>query len=104
MDSVIFDHVTESLPEKVKDYPEANMLVDAARVGLGRHESRKSPTAGYQTIDYVEVSRKVDEAKLRKIRELKKRHRAGGKTAGEIRSLLEECRAMLSTAAELRGE
>ncbi|MCX6904748.1 MAG: DUF362 domain-containing protein, partial [Verrucomicrobia bacterium] len=39
MDSVIFDHVTESLPDKVKDFPPPAMLVDAARIGLGRHES-----------------------------------------------------------------
>ena len=31
MDSVVFDHVTESLPEKVKDFPPPNMLLDAAK-------------------------------------------------------------------------
>ncbi len=95
MDSVVYDHVTESLGEKVKDYPGPNMLVDAARVGLGRHESRKSPTAGYRTIDYVEIEQKVDEGKRRNLAELKKKYKAGGKTAAEIRDLLEECKATL---------
>ncbi|NQT84995.1 DUF362 domain-containing protein [bacterium] len=95
MDSVIFDHVTESLPEKVKDYPEANMLVDAARVGLGRHESRKGPKAPYKTIDYMEMDRNLDEAKLRKLEELRKKYKAGRKTRKETEDLLGECRAML---------
>ncbi len=95
MDSVIFDHVTESLPEKVKDYPPANMLEDAANVGLGRHESRKNPTAGYTTIDYVEIHQKVEEAKLHKLADLKKRYKSGGKTAAQIRDLLANCKAAL---------
>ncbi len=90
MDSVIFDHVTESLLEKVKSYPGPNMLVDAAKVGLGHHESRKSPAAPYKTIDYLEINQKPDEAKLHKLAELKKKHKSGGKTAEEIRDLLKE--------------
>ena len=95
MDSIICDHVTESLPEKVKDYPAPNVLVDAAKVGLGRHESRKNPQAGYKTIDYAEINQKVDEAKLHKLADLKKRYKSGGKTAEQIRDLLEECQALL---------
>ena len=90
MDSVVFDHVTESLPDKVKDYPPPNMLVDAAKLGLGPYESRKSPTAGYKTIDYIEINHKVDEAKLAKLADLKKKFKSGGKTAEEIRDLLEQ--------------
>ena len=92
MDSVIFDHVTESLPEKVKDYPPPNMLFDAAKVGLGRHESRKSPSAGYKTIDYLEINQKPDEAKLQKLSDMKKKYTAGNKTASEIANLVGECR------------
>jgi hypothetical protein len=94
MDSVVCDHVTESLPDKVKDYPAPNMLVDGARIGLGRHESRKGPQAGYKTIDYVETNQEVDDAKIRQIAELQKKYKAGGKTAGEIRDLVESCRAL----------
>jgi len=95
MDSVIFDHVSESLPEKVKDYPEPSMLVDAARLGLGRYESRKSPDAGYNTIDYVELNQEFDEGKLRRVGELRKKYRAGTKTREEVSDLLAECRAMI---------
>jgi len=94
MDSVIFDHVTESLPDKVKDYPPPNMLVDGAKVGLGRHESRKGPDAGYKTIDYLEINQKVDEAKLRKLAELKTKYKASGKTADDVKRALEESRAV----------
>ncbi|MDP2898311.1 MAG: DUF362 domain-containing protein [bacterium] len=94
LDSVVFDHVTESLPDKVKDYPPPNMLVDAARLGLGPYESRKSPTAGYKTIDYLEINEKVDEAKLHKLADLKKKFKSGGKTADEIRDLLAESGAI----------
>ena len=95
MDSIVFDHVTESLPDKVKDFPPPNMLLDAAKVGLGRHESRKSPTAGYQTIDYREVNQPFDEAKLRKLAELRAKDKAGAKSASEIKDLLQQCRARL---------
>ncbi len=95
MDSVVYDHVTESLPEKVKDYPAPNMLVDAAKTGLGRHESRPGPKQGYRTIDYVEINQPVDEAKLRKLAELRAKYKAGGKTAAEVRDCLEQCRAVL---------
>jgi len=95
MDSVIYDHVTESLPDKVKDYGAPNMLVDGAKVGLGRHESRKGPETGYKTIDYIEINQKVDEAKLQKIAELRKQYKAGGKTAGEVKHFLEACKAVL---------
>jgi hypothetical protein len=94
MDSVVFDHVTESLPDKVKDYPPPNMLVDAAKLGLGPHESRKTPTAGYKTIDYLEINEKVDKAKLHKLADLRKRFKSGGKTADEIRDLLAESRTI----------
>ncbi len=94
MDSVVFDHVTESLPDKVKDYPPPNMLVDAAKLGLGPHESRKTPTAGYKTIDYVEINENVDEAKLHKLADLKNKFKPGRKTADEIRDLLDESRAI----------
>jgi hypothetical protein len=95
MDSVIFDHVTESLSDKVKDYPPPNMLFDAAKVGLGRHECRKTPTAGYKTIDYLEIKQKSDESRLRKLSALRKKYTAGDKTAAEIANLLEECRTAL---------
>jgi len=95
MDSVIFDHVTESLPEKVKDYPPPSMLVDAANIGLGIHEHRMSPETGYKTIDYVEINQKVDEAKLQRIAELKKQYKAGGKTADDVKRCLEKCKAIL---------
>ena len=58
MDSVIFDHVTESLPERVKDYPSPALLLDAAKVGLGRHEHRPTPKTPYQSIDYLEGNRR----------------------------------------------
>jgi len=95
MDSVVYDHVTESLPDKVKDYPPPNMLVDAAKVGLGRHESRKSPQAGYETIDYTELNQPFDEAKLQKLAEVKKQYAASGKTAGDVKRALEACRAAI---------
>lgn len=94
MDSIVFDHVTESLPDRVKDYPPPNMLLDAAKVGLGRHESRKSPTAGYQTINYREVNQPFDEAKLQKLAELRARYKAGAKSAAQIRDLLQQCQTL----------
>jgi hypothetical protein len=93
MDSVIHDHVTESLPEKVGDYPPPNMLVDAAKIGLGIYESRKDPATPYRKIDYVEINRKADTAKLRQLADLQVRYKAGGKTAAEIKDLLAECQA-----------
>jgi hypothetical protein len=95
MDSVVFDHVTESLPEKVKDYPPPNMLVDAERLGLGVHESRTNPAAGYKNIDYAEIDQEFDHAKLEKVKALRTKYRSGGKTQQEIRALLEECRRAL---------
>jgi hypothetical protein len=94
MDSVVYDHVTESLPEKVKDYPAPNMLVDAAKVGLGRLESRKHPQADYRLIDYIEINQKADEAKLRRLSELKARYRAGGRTSQQIKELIAEARSL----------
>ncbi len=90
MDSVIFDHVTESLAEKVKAYPAPAMLIDGARSGLGRHEHRSGPSAGYKTIDYVEIEQKAAEEKLRKLADLRRRYGAGKKTASEIKDLLAE--------------
>jgi Domain of unknown function (DUF362)/TAT (twin-arginine translocation) pathway signal sequence len=95
MDSVVFDHVTESLPDKVKGFPGPNMLVDAAQLGLGVYESRSSPNAGYRSIDYLELEQKADPAKLRKLAELSARYKAGGKTRSEISDLIAECRAQL---------
>jgi hypothetical protein len=95
MDSVIFDHVTESLADKVKDYPPPAMLVDAAKVGLGRHESRSGPAAGYKTIDYVELNQRADEAKLRRLTDLRAKFRAGNKSAGAVKDLLAECQSVL---------
>ena len=94
MDSVVYDHVTESLPDKVKDYPPPNMLVDAAKIGLGRFESRKGPDAGYKTIEYLEMNQKVDEAKLRRLAELRKNYAAGKKTADDVKRVLEESKAL----------
>lgn len=95
MDSIIFDHVTESLPDKVKDYPPPAMLVDAAKVGLGRHEHRPNPRAGYQTIDYLELDQEPDQAKLRQLAQLRDKYRAGKKTAAEIRDLLAQARTVI---------
>jgi hypothetical protein len=95
MDSVIFDHVTESLPEQVKDYPPPAMLVEAAKVGLGVHESRQNPGAGYQRIDYLELNQPADPEKLRQLAELRNKYRAGKKTAAEIREVLAQCRAVV---------
>jgi hypothetical protein len=95
LDSVVFDHVTESLPDKVKDFPEPNVLVDAAKLGLGRYESRKSPKAGYRSIDYVELEQPVNEATLRQLNELTRRYQVGGKTQSEIRDLIVQCAALL---------
>jgi len=95
MDSIVYDHVTESLPEKVKDYPPPSMLVDAAKVGLGRRDHRPTPSAGYKTIDYIELEQKADPAKLRQLAELQNKYRAGKKTAAEIHDLLAQAKAVI---------
>lgn len=95
MDSVIYDHVHESLPDKMTNFAPPNMLVDGAKLGLGRHELRPRPDAGYKNIDYVEVNQAADETKLAKLAELKKRYQAGHKSAGEIKDLLAECQTVL---------
>lgn len=95
MDSVVYDHVTESLPEKVKNFAPPNMLVDGAKVGLGPYESRSGPNAGYKSINYLEINQEVDEGKLQKIRTLAGRYRDGRKTGSEIKDLLAEYRAVL---------
>ncbi|MBI4662051.1 MAG: DUF362 domain-containing protein [Verrucomicrobia bacterium] len=95
MDSVIYDQVTASLSEKVKNFAPPNMLVDGAKVGLGCHESRPGARGEYKTIDYVELNQAVDEAKLQKLSELKKRYHEGEKAAAQIKDLLAECSAAL---------
>ncbi|HEY5911756.1 MAG TPA: DUF362 domain-containing protein [Verrucomicrobiae bacterium] len=97
MDSVVFDHVGESLPDKVKDFPPPNMLLDAARVGLGRHESRPNPGAGYRSFDYLEVNQPADPAKLRNLASLKSQYLRGGKTASEIIDLTRNSRDIIGT-------
>jgi hypothetical protein len=71
------------------------MLVDAAKVGLGRHEHRPNPRAGYQTIDYLELDQEPDQAKLRQLAQLRDKYRAGKKTAAEIRDLLAQARTVI---------
>ena len=95
MDSVIYDQVCESLPEKVKNFSKPNMLVDGARVGLGSYETRQGPKGGYKTIDYAEINQSADDAKLAKLAELARRYQAGRKTSAEIQDLLAECQALL---------
>ncbi len=95
MDSVVFDHVTESLPEKVKDFPPPNMLLDAAKVGLGRYESRQSPGSGYRSFGYREINQPVDQEKLRKLTALKAQYQRGGKSASEVKDLLDQAKAVL---------
>ena len=95
MDSVIFDHVTESLPDKVKDYAPPAMLSDAEKVGLGRHEHRSQPRQPYRRIDYVELETKAPGQKLRQLAGLRARYRAGKKTAAEIKDLAEQARAIV---------
>ncbi len=95
MDSVIYDQVTESLAEKVKNFSPPNMLADGAKVGLGIRELRSGPTAGYRSIDYVEINQTADQANLDRVAGLKKRYQAGGKTGAEIKDLLAECQALL---------
>jgi len=96
IDSVIYDHVTESLPDKVKGYAGPNMLVDAAQLGLGVHESRPAPNADYKNIDYVELNETVDGAKLRQLAELRNKYKAGEKSAALVKDLLAEARAIIS--------
>ena len=95
MDSVIFDHVTESLPDKVKEYPAPAMLVDGAKLGLGINEHRADPKAGYKRIDYVEMNQPVDEAKLKHLAGLCAEYRGGKKSASEIKDLLEKGRGVV---------
>ena len=95
MDSVVFDHVTESLPDKVKEYPPPSMLVDGAKVGLGYRESRRNPAAGYRKIDYVEINQTAEESRVRRLADLRAKYQAGGKTASAIKDLLAECKASL---------
>lgn len=92
MDSVIFDHVTESLTEQIQNYPRPAMLKDGAKVGLGIEEHRADPKAGYKGIDYQEIEQQVDEAKLRELARLQKAYRQGKKTASEIKDLLTQGR------------
>ncbi len=68
--------------------------MDGAKVGLGVHESRKNPGAGYQRIDYLELNPPADSEKLRQLAELRNKYRAGQKTAAEIRDVLAQCRAV----------
>lgn len=96
MDSVVYDQVTESLADKVKAFPAPNMLIDAAKVGLGCHESRPNPQASYRTIDYQEIDLKYDPAKLQQLAKLKTRYKAGSKSAAEVRAILDECWAVLA--------
>ncbi len=98
MDSVVFDHVTESLPDKVKDFPPPNMLLDGAKVGLGCHESRHSPGQGYRSFEYREVDQPASEQTLRKLTALKNRYQRGGKTAAELKDLIAACQAIMSSA------
>jgi hypothetical protein len=90
MDSVVYDHVTESLADKVGDFPGPNMLVDAAQMDLGRCESRPHPKAGYKSIEYLEINPRFDEAKLGKIKELRAKYKT--KMKGALQDLLAECR------------
>jgi hypothetical protein len=92
MDSVVFDHVTESLPDKIKEYPAPAMLIDGARVGLGLNEHRAQPSAGYKKIDYVEIKQPADPAKLQKLAALRERFLKGAKSASEIKDILAEAR------------
>lgn len=98
MDSVIFDHVTESLPEKVKDFPPPNMLLDAAKTGLGRHESRPSPASVYRSFEYREINQPADQDRLRKLAGLKAQYRRGSKSASEVKDLLQQCQGVLRSA------
>ncbi len=98
MDSVVFDHVTESLPEKVKEFPPPNMLIDAAKVGLGRHESRRSPSAGYRSFEYQEIEQAAGGEKLGKLAALKAQYGRGGKTAAEVTDLIAASQGILNSA------
>ncbi len=90
MDSVIYDQVSESLTDKVKTFAKPNMLVDAAKLGLGVYESRGGPDGEYRSIDYVEINQSAADEKIQKLQQLKKRYQAGGKTGAEIKDLLAE--------------
>ena len=95
MDSVIFDHVTESLPDQVKDYPPPAMLFDGEKAGLGRHEHRPRAGAPYKSIDYVELGPKASEETLRQLAKLRAQYRKGKKTAAEIKGLVEQAREIV---------
>jgi hypothetical protein len=95
MDSVIFDHVTESLPDRVKDYPPPAMLFDAEKMGLGRHEHRPQARAPYKSIDYLELEPRAPEEKLRQLAKLRAQYRQGKKTAAEIKDLVEQGRGIV---------
>jgi hypothetical protein len=89
MDSVIYDHVTESLADKVSEFPPPNMLVDAAKTGLGNFETRTGPQAPYRSVDYREINQKFDEAKLKEIKTLRSRYKTKVKSA--MQDLLRVC-------------
>ncbi len=95
MDSVIFDHVTESLPQQVKEYPPPAMLVDGAKAGLGRQEHRPTPRTRYRSIEYIELEQGAPADKLNRLIKLRAQYRAGHKTAAEIRDLLEQGSAIV---------
>jgi hypothetical protein len=92
MDSVIYDQVTASLPDKVSEFPGPNMLVDAAKIGLGTFETQTSPQAAYKSIDYVEINQKFDAAKLQKFRELRTQHKT--RLKGALRDLIQQCQSL----------
>lgn len=94
MDSVIFDQVTEGLPEKVKNYRSPAMLVDGAKMGLGHYESRSGPKAGYRTIDYLETAPAVEAGKMRQLAELKDWYLEGDKSAADVKHCLAESQAL----------
>lgn len=90
MDSVIFDHVTEGVPDKVNNYPAPAMLIDGARVGLGVMEHRVKPKADYKVIDYQEIEQPVDPDKLREFKKLQAAYRA--MKASQTKELLEKAK------------
>ncbi len=101
LDSIVFDHVTESLSDKVKNYPAPAMLIDGARAGLGRQEHRAGPRAPYRTIDYVEVDATVAAEKLRQMGAFRDKYRAGNKSAAEIKELLAQSQALADSGGEV---
>lgn len=95
MDCVIYNHVNESLAERLTAYPPPNMLLDASKTGLGRYELRPSPDAGYKTFEYREIEQKADAATLHRLGELRMAYRAGGKTGAEVQDLIATAHAEL---------